>query len=286
MIKIFLPKIQKNTINGIVIEASFTCSSTNTSYLKTRISKDAGSNWSDYSSEETLTSTEWTPVSFGASNSTWGLTISDTEIKDTSNFYVGVAGYQNATKAYERVDYVRVIVYYTEAVPSASLSPSISPSISSSVSPSASISPSISASISPSPSPDWKGYTRGNYAELPADDTDLENTYTETDYTNASSDNNVWVEQPASGEYSIHQFKDYISVGNATFTWVGKSSLAPTTSAVYLQIYNQITTEWEQLDVNNSSSVDTNFTLTNSVADLANYKNGGVISCRVYQEAL
>lgn len=223
----------------------------------------------------------------------WSRALTDAEV---STLYNSGAGYELSFESASISPSVSPSVS-SSVSPSASISPSksasvspsssVSPSVSASVSPSvsSSVSASLSPSISPSPSPDWKGYTRGNYAVLPADDTDLENIYTETDYTNASSDNNVWVEQPASGEYSIHQFKDYVSVGNATFTWKGKSSLAPTTSAVYLQIYNQNTNEWEQLDVDNTSSVDTNFTLTSSVADLTNYKNGGVVSCRVYQGA-
>lgn len=121
---------------------------------------------------------------------------------------------------------------------------------------------------------------------MPANDNDLENAYSEQDYTDVSSNNNVRVEQTATSEYAIHQFKDYAgTVTSCTLLWEGQSDLAPSSSAVYLQIYNRNTSEWETIDSDNATAADTDFKLTANIADLTNYKDGNtLISCRVYQD--
>jgi len=175
--------------------------------------------------------------------------------------------------------------------PSSSVSPSLSPSLSpsSSVSPSdsPSLSPSssVSPSTSPSPSAGYTEYTRGNYATLPTTDAPLETNYSSQDVTDVGLVNSVWVNQNATGEYKIHEFKDFAAGTNeCLITCVCKTDLLPSTSTVYLQIYNRISSTWEPLASNNTASVDTNFTLTASVADLTNYKDGNtVVACRVYQ---
>ncbi len=165
--------------------------------------------------------------------------------------------------------------------PSASLSPSISPSFSSS------ISPSPSPSISPSPSLGWEGYSRGDYAALPSDDTDLETAYSVGDYTDVDTKNDVRVAQTAGAyEYAIHQFKDFVG-GNTScdLEWEGRSNYAPSDSTVVLQIYNQNSTTWENVDTDSVTAADTDFILSGNIADLTNYKTAGnTISCRVYQQ--
>jgi len=105
------------TINGIVVQAALRSNNAAyTAYLKARISKNAGGAWSDYTADQSRKSTTDEMKTYGASDSLWGLTISDTEIKDTSNFYVEVAGYISSSKGTCDVNYVRVIVYYTEVV--------------------------------------------------------------------------------------------------------------------------------------------------------------------------
>lgn len=146
-----------------------------------------------------------------------------------------------------------------------------------------------SASISPSASPStgYTGYTRGNYASLPINDSDLSTSYSAGDVTDVATDNSVRVSQSAVGEYMLHQFKDFVgSATHCVLTWNGQSSLAPSTSGVYLQIYNQNTTTWETLDSNTSAGASIDFTLSAPVSSLTNYKDGSnVISCRVYQLA-
>ncbi len=170
-------------------------------------------------------------------------------------------------------------VYGNEAS-SASPSQSISPSVSPSVSPSTSISP----SVSPSPSPGFTDYTRGDYVTLPTDDTDLETLYSAGDYTNVSAQDSVYVSQTATNQFAVHQFKNYVSTNNCRVTWVGKTSLAPSTASVFLQIYNRTTLTWVIIDSDGTSAVNTNFTLTAIIPDLTDYKNAqNLISCRVHQ---
>ena len=171
--------------------------------------------------------------------------------------------------------------------PSQSLSPSVSPSASPSASPSisVSISPSLSPSLSPSPSPGWQNYTKGDYAELPANDNDLENLYTAGDILNVATKNDEYAEQTATSQYAIHQFKDYAGANTScNLEWEGQTNCSPSLSTVFLQIYNRNTSSWETVDSDNTSPANTDFSLTANVADLTNYKDASnVISCRVYQ---
>lgn len=145
-----------------------------------------------------------------------------------------------------------------------------------------------SASPSASPSEGYQGYTRGDYADLPADDSDLETNYSAQDKEDVADNDGVRVAQTGTVAFMIHQFKDYVGVKNSCILeWDGQSTLAPTTSTVYLQIYNRNTHAWVTVASNNSSGANSDFLLSANVADLTNYKdNNSVISCRVYQEAL
>lgn len=102
--------------------------------------------------------------------------------------------------------------------------------------------------------------------------------------TDILSIDGVRVEQSATGQYAIHQYKDYIGNPNkATLEWDGRCSLAPSKSTFYLQIYN-VVTGWETLASNNTAGIDEDFTLITDIADLTNYKDvTKVITCRVYQ---
>jgi len=97
----------------------------------------------------------------------------------------------------------------------------------------------------------------------------------------------VRVGQTGMGQYMIHQFKDFVGANNTCqLEWEGQSSLAPSSSRVYLQIFNRNTPAWETVDSDNTSNADTDFTLTAEKADLTHYKDASnVICCRVYQEA-
>jgi len=122
---------------------------------------------------------------------------------------------------------------------------------------------------------------------LPTGTSDLETAYSVGDYTSVSAKDNNSVEQAAASEYAIHQFKDYIGASNScAIEWYGQTSLAPTSSEVFLEIYNKDTTTWDQIDSNDTAEATTNFTLGARILDLTHYKDAGsVICCRVYQLA-
>lgn len=173
---------------------------------------------------------------------------------------------------------------------SASLSSSVSESASISFSPSTSVSLSpsisISASISPSPSVGYLIYSRGDYSTLPTTNSDLETLYTESEETLVSTRNSQYVGQTAILEYMVHQVKEFASGQSyCNVEWEGRSSLAPQSSAVYLQVYNCVTDEWETIDTESSAREDINFELSAKVRSLTNYVENHEITVRVYQLA-
>jgi hypothetical protein len=103
--------------------------------------------------------------------------------------------------------------------------------------------------------------------------------------TDVSLLDDVYVDQSATAEYTIHEFKDFVgTAGNVRVEARARTTVAPSLSTVYLQIYNYNSSTWETIDSDNGSPADTKFTLTADIADLTNYKNGSqMIVCRVYQ---
>jgi hypothetical protein len=168
-----------------------------------------------------------------------------------------------------------------------SLSPSLSPSASISLSPSLSQSVSISLSPSLSPSEGFSVYTKGDEPTLPDNNNDLKTLYTSEEETNILNRDSVMVGQTGTLQYMIHQFKNF--VGETTFCnieWQGQSTLAPSVTPVYLQIWNHLINLWETIDINSTAYVDTDFELKANIGDLTNYKNSSnIITCRVYQFA-
>jgi hypothetical protein len=165
-------------------------------------------------------------------------------------------------------------------------SPSNSPSTSPSGSPSNSPSGSPSNSPSSSPSPGWEGYSRGAYAALPTNANNLTTAYSAQDYLDVDTDNAVRVAQTATSQYAIHEFKDYAGTSNyASFYWDGQSDLAPSTAIVKLQIWNVTLSQWDDIDDDNTTGVNTDFVLQGSKV-LTDYKDAStVVTCRVYQLA-
>lgn len=176
--------------------------------------------------------------------------------------------------------------------PSASVSPSISPSASVSPSASASATPSpsssISPSFSPSPSPGYSDSSRGDYVSLPASTDDLENLYTEDEEIAIQKVNSNYVGQTGAMQYIVHQFKRYLTTETkCLLKWRGKSTLPPSLSPVYLQVFNCQTLLWETVDSNSVVTDEAAFYLEKEIVDVTNYKDDhGVITCRVYQLAI
>jgi len=121
---------------------------------------------------------------------------------------------------------------------------------------------------------------------LPSDDADLETPYTSGDETDVASDNSIRVGQSASGQYAIHQFKDFIGNWNkVTLTCDVQTDLLPSLSTVYLQIYNRTTPVWETVDSDNFSPINEDFLLSADINDTSEYvSEQGIVSCRVYQQ--
>ena len=75
--------------------------------------------------------------------------------------------------------------------------------------------------------------------------------------------------------------------GSCSLNWNGQSTLAPSSSAVILQIYNHDSGEWENVDTEDAEDASVDFSLGGTIPDLTNYKDAGnVISCRIYQLAI
>ena len=134
-------------------------------------------------------------------------------------------------------------------------------------------------------------YTRESASDLESDDANLTTTFSEQEYTDVATDDDDFVDLEGNGVYQKFLFKEYNEDNNNTdnfvITWKGKTTLAPSDSSVYLQIYNRDTPSWETIDTESSANANTEFTLsgvkTTSLSDY--YDESYVVDCRVYQEA-
>jgi hypothetical protein len=133
-------------------------------------------------------------------------------------------------------------------------------------------------------------YSRESASDLETDDTVLTTQFSEQDYTDVGTDNDTYVDLQGTAQYMKFLFKEVndneTNEQKFDITWKGKSSLAPSSATVYLQVYNRTDEVWENLDSDNSSSSDTKFTLSGTQStDLSDYYDENyLISCRVYQQ--
>ena len=119
---------------------------------------------------------------------------------------------------------------------------------------------------------------------MPENDTGLETNYSVGDYADVATKNDVRVGQTATSQYAIHQFKDLAVNNSGTLEWEGQTNMPLSLSSVYLQIYNRVTPGWETVDSDNSSPINTDFTLSAYIDDFTDYKDDDdIVSCRVYQ---
>lgn len=167
-------------------------------------------------------------------------------------------------------------------------SSSSSSSSSFSSSSSSSSSSSLSSSSSSSSSGAAAVYTRTQTDALPADDTNLPTNFTAQDYIDVATDDEVYVVQDTVyPDYAIFLFKGRNAEGPApvTISWNGKAFIAPSSYPVSLEVYNQITTSWENLQTNSTADSDTEFDLSGIIGtSWEDYYDGdNYISCRVYQ---
>jgi hypothetical protein len=146
----------------------------------------------------------------------------------------------------------------------------------------------MSASISPSPSEGYTDYSRGAYSVLPINDNELDTMYTEDEYINAQTADGHFVSQIGTQDYMVHEFKSFGGEGDTcSLTFEGKSTLAPSQSTVYLQIYNRLTQLWETVASEAAFLANRNFLLSANIKHLSKYKDAQkIVSCRVYQLAI
>lgn len=132
-------------------------------------------------------------------------------------------------------------------------------------------------------------YSRGDEPSLPTNDNNLENLFTSQEYADVATSNDVRVAQTATDEYALFEFKDKNdnSTDEITPSWEGQSDLAPSSSTIFLQIFNRTSGAWETLDSESAEVANTDFTLSGTQStNLSNYYDAdNFVSCRVYQEA-
>jgi hypothetical protein len=122
---------------------------------------------------------------------------------------------------------------------------------------------------------------------LPADDANLETTFTGSNYTEVATDDDDYVSQTAVQEYPIFLFKKtFTNDWSFSITWKGKSNVSTYTNSVYLQIYNRDVASWEAVDSNSATAPGDEMIITGTISEnLSNYfDESHVIACRVYQD--
>jgi len=108
------------------------------------------------------------------------------------------------------------------------------------------------------------------------------------------ADDAVRVDLVAEDEYAMHLFKQkhHNNTDAIIITWDGQSTLAPSSSTVYLQVYNRNAGVWESVDADGISDADIDFSLGTTVSEnLTNYYGTSItkgttlywFSWRVYQ---
>jgi len=115
---------------------------------------------------------------------------------------------------------------------------------------------------------------------------DLTTLFSLQDYSDVALDDTTRVDI-ISGNYGIVQFKNKNTnnTDEIHFVWNGQSDLAPSKSAVVLEIFNHNTDVWDNIDSDNATLVNTDFDLVGDITEnLSNYYNDGYWTCcRVYQ---
>ncbi len=124
-------------------------------------------------------------------------------------------------------------------------------------------------------------------ASLPTDDSNLATQFTTQQYVDVADNDTIYVCQNMTyPDYAVFLFKQkYTGIASFTISWNGKSSVAPLTHPVTLQVYNRITPGWVTLQTNNTAGVDEEFNLGGFIdTDYGDYYDVDFyVTCRVYQ---
>jgi hypothetical protein len=133
-------------------------------------------------------------------------------------------------------------------------------------------------------------YYKDALASLPADDLSPTTEFTAGEYTNVLTVNGQYASQFATGlNYAVFLFKqDNGTQQQIAVNWTGQTTIATSSYAVYLEIYNRVSTTWEQLDSDTNTAANTDFNLSgNVINNLSNYYDGSnIVSFRVYQSGV
>jgi hypothetical protein len=115
----------------------------------------------------------------------------------------------------------------------------------------------------------------------------LTHDFSSVEYSEVATDNDVYAHQDGYLEHMVFLFKNQYdtSTGYLNIYAKAKSSLAPSSSTVYLQIYNRTDGSWETIDSESAASADTKFTLQAYIeSNLEDYYDAEKwVSCRIYQ---
>jgi len=128
-------------------------------------------------------------------------------------------------------------------------------------------------------------YTYEDESTLGSDDTDLSGNFTIAEKGEVETDDDTFFDLEASDNaVKLFKYTHTNSTDTIEITWKGKTTLAPSTETVYLQIYNNDTSAWETLQSDGSTAADTEFTLTGSkTSSLTDYYQSDVVTARIYQ---
>jgi hypothetical protein len=115
--------------------------------------------------------------------------------------------------------------------------------------------------------------------------------YTDAQIDDAGIDNNSYVSVGSNnfmGRYKVHLFRlrNDNNTNFITFSVQARANKAPSSSPVYLQIYNISSGDWELVDTENSVAANVEFTLSAEIStNISNYYNTSyVVSFRIYQD--
>jgi len=282
----FSSSSSSNSFSSSSSSSSFSSSSSSSSFSSSSSSSSSSLSSSSSSSSSFSSSSSSSSSSFSSSSSSSFSSSSSSSSLSSSSSSSSLSSSSSSSSLSSSSSSSS----FSSSSSSSSFSSSSSSSSFSSSSSSSSFSSGSFSSSSSSCSQDaTKDYSKGDESDLPVDDTNLETNFICTDYPKVDSDNDIYVQQCATNEYTIFLFKKQAASSNKVIIlkWIGKSSLAPSSYEVFLQIYNYDSTTWENLDSNNVTAIDTEFTLNGvQSTSLSDYYDGSNwIAYRIYQKA-
>lgn len=137
-----------------------------------------------------------------------------------------------------------------------------------------------------SPSIPGDEYSYEDVASLPSNDDSMSNLFVSGDYDDVAAQDDTTFDLLYSDKGVILLKKLVLTGENIQAKVRFKSTLAPSTANLVLQVYNQNTPAWETVDIDNVTVADTYaFLEANIITNVANYLDeNNIATFRVYQE--